>query len=496
MSNSSLINPILSIMHISDIHRIHGAKVTNAELISSLISDCKKFDSISPSIKKPNLIVVSGDLIQGLTVNGGEYPEDLEKQYSEAKAFLIDLTNIFLNGDRSRVVIVPGNHDVDWNSAYSSMKKEPLETIKVLNSLLSQYSLYRWDWDKLELYKINNLELYQRRLDYFSNFFQEFYDGFEIEYEISPEYQYSLYKISNDIIIAGFNSCDFNDCFNQCGNISKEAISKCHMRIETKYPNAKLRVAVWHHNFLGPPLRTDYMDRSNIELLLDKGFRLGLHGHQHKSESRPFQQFLHDDEKMVIVSSGSLTAGAKELPTGFNRQYNMLELDSSLTQVRVHIREMVTNGIFSNGRHTFMGGDSYIDLSWTEYKYSYLLNMNRNGGQDLKYLEKIEQFMNSEQFFEALELIDESTLDNSDYLKKLKSTCLVELSHWDDIISHIGNPKNIEDISYLFKAYLKISDFEAADRLIEGKLSCKFFDESTLRSFKSRINAEKKLKGL
>lgn len=496
MSESSEINPFLSIMHISDTHRISGANITNAELKSSLISDCNKFNSDTINIKRPDIIILSGDVIQGLTIGGGNYPADLEKQYKEAKKFALDMVDTFLEGDRSKFIMIPGNHDIDWNLAYSSMEKVNLKSNEVLKALLTQDSLNRWDWKKLELYKIKDLELYQRRLDYFSNFFQEFYEEFEIEYNFSPEFQYALYKISDDIIIAGFNSCHFNDCFNYSGNISREAISNCHMAIEKKYPNAKLRIAVWHHDFHGPPLRTDYMNRGIIELLLDKGFRLGLHGHQHKSESRPFHQFLQDEETMVIVCAGSLTAGAKELPTGFNRQYNMLEIDASLDKVRVHIREMVTNGIFSKGRHMFMGGKSFVDLSWTQHKASELLNLNKDGGQDLKVLEEIEKLIHLDRYKEALELIDDSSLNEKDYLRRLKATCLEGLSRWSDLVEHIGTPKNVDDISNLFKSNLNTKDFEAAERLLESKLTQGFLDGKALNDFKKRIEIEKKLKGL
>jgi hypothetical protein len=490
------INPFLSIMHISDIHRTNGAIITNSELKSSLLSDSIKFSSEIPQIKKPDLIIVSGDIIQGLTVGVGNYPSDIENQYFEAKNFLLELVNIFLEGDRSKLIMVPGNHDVDWNLAYSSMKKTQLKSHEVLKALLSNESRYRWNWGKLQSYKISDMALYHRRLDSFSNFFQGFYDGYDVEYKISPEFQYSLFKINDDIIVAAFNSCHFNDCLNYSGDISREAISNCHMAIEENYSKAKLRIAVWHHDFHGPPLRTDYMDRGIIELLLDKGFRLGIHGHQHKSESRPFYQFLQDEETMAIVSAGSLTAGEKELPSGFNRQYNMLEIDTSLTKVRVHIREMISNGIFSKGRHTFMGGKSFADLSWTKYGPSELLNYIKDGGQEIKILDRIEKLIHENQYKEALELIDYSGLNNENYLKRLKADCLEKLSCWDELIQHVGVPENANDISVLFKSYLKINNFKEPDELLERESTLDFLGQSALDDFKKRLAMEKKIKGI
>ena len=36
---------------------------------------------------------------------------------------MIRLAEKFLDGDRSRVIIVPGNHDVDWNLAFQAMRR-------------------------------------------------------------------------------------------------------------------------------------------------------------------------------------------------------------------------------------------------------------------------------------------------------------------------------------------------------------------------------------
>ena len=55
-------------------------------------------------------------------------PDEIRQQYSEAKNFLEDLTDFFLNKDKSRIVIVPGNHDVDWNVTKNLMTPIVKET--------------------------------------------------------------------------------------------------------------------------------------------------------------------------------------------------------------------------------------------------------------------------------------------------------------------------------------------------------------------------------
>lgn len=108
----------ISILHISDLHKNEGDDFKN--LFQSMKDDCDCY--VGQGITKPNIIVVSGDLIRG-----GE-TEEIRSQYAEAKAFLEDLTSYFLDGDKSKIIIVPGNHDVDWNVSKDQIKPLNRET--------------------------------------------------------------------------------------------------------------------------------------------------------------------------------------------------------------------------------------------------------------------------------------------------------------------------------------------------------------------------------
>lgn len=489
-------NSDLSIMHISDIHRIKNANISNSELVSSLLSDLRKYNNNSPSIRKPDVIIVSGDVIQGLPLNRGTYPGDLLNQYSEAKEFLIELANTFVGGDRSKVIVVPGNHDIDWNMAFSSMEKVNIVKSNVLPSLQLHDSDYRWDWKNLELYKVVSKENYNKKINYFNDFFDDYYKGYDIDCDIDPDFQYAIHPISDDIIIVGFNSCHRNDCFNFSGCISMEAISKCHLRIEEKYQQHKIRIAVWHHDFHGSPLRTDYMDQGAIDLLLDKGFRLGIHGHQHKSETKPFHQFLQNDEKMVIISAGSLTAGKSELPSGYNRQYNILELNLEMRKIRVHIREMVSSGVFSKGRHTFMGGLSFVDFEWSEFKETELINLGSSGGKRLADLEHVEELIHIGKFAVALSIIKTLNMEKEAYIRGLAITCLEGLQQWGKLTEFIESPKNLEEFSSLFKGLLKTSRLEDAEKLLSEDLIQLHFPDNIIGDFKMKINIEKRIRGI
>ena len=100
-----------TILHISDLHRTSGPRIDNNELLAALASDATRWSK--EGIPKPDLVVVSGDLIQGVPIGTSDPDSKIAAQYVEARDFLRQLTDKFVDSDRSRVVIVPGNHDVD-----------------------------------------------------------------------------------------------------------------------------------------------------------------------------------------------------------------------------------------------------------------------------------------------------------------------------------------------------------------------------------------------
>ena len=118
----------LSILHISDLHRARNNPIRNDVLLDSLENDCRHFSAEEgPKVRAPDLIVVSGDIVHGISSDVPEPDECLREQYDEASGFLTRLAERFVGGDRNRVIIVPGNHDV---SAYHVDKS--LEPVDVL----------------------------------------------------------------------------------------------------------------------------------------------------------------------------------------------------------------------------------------------------------------------------------------------------------------------------------------------------------------------------
>src|SRR5216684_1145042 len=113
-----------SILHISDLHRDLTNELGNAPLLESLVRDVQqRYASNDPPISKPSLCIVSGDLVYGAKAGSSNFADELTRQYVQAKELLVGIADGLLEGDRQRVVLVPGNHDVSYNHVLNASQQ-------------------------------------------------------------------------------------------------------------------------------------------------------------------------------------------------------------------------------------------------------------------------------------------------------------------------------------------------------------------------------------
>jgi hypothetical protein len=84
------------------------------------------------------------------------------------------------------------------------------------------------------------------------------------------------------------------------------------------------------------------MDPDLIQNLIDRGFSLGFHGHQHRPQFLD-TRFRHGtDRRITVISAGTLCGGAS---FRFGRAYNVVELDTGTRTGRLHVREMQNDNL-------------------------------------------------------------------------------------------------------------------------------------------------------
>ena len=475
----------LSVLHISDLHRDPRNPIRNDVLLDSLENDQRRYSAEeTPPLRPPDLIIVSGDIIQGIKPDSENPGEALREQYSEALDFLFRLTDRLIKGDRSRVVVVPGNHDV---SAYhfekslcrvdilSDRKKE------LVTQLFSPESRLRWSWSEFELYEIANHTMYLQRLAAFAEFYGAFYNG-ERTYSLKPEKQTDVFDFPEfDLTIVGFSSCYNNDLFNKQGAIHPACIADAGNSLRAPAYAKRLRIAVWHHNTEGPPAYSDYIDPDLIQNLIDRGFSLGFHGHQHRPQYIN-TLFRHGtDRKMTIISAGTLCGDAS---FGHRRAYNVVELDTDAMNGRLHVREMQND----NMRLPIWGRRSLPPNTSAYYDFQYdpppvsIVPIN----EVTTALVQAQDLYDAAEYGKAAELLLD-WVESEQLARPLLLDCLVKLQNMVSLLDVFDPPSSEAEAIHVMDALWAKRDYDRLGEVLKLPLIAKSSDPSVVEIRKKYV---------
>lgn len=321
-----------SILHISDLHKPENCNMDN--LFYSIQTDCTTYTA--DGICKPEIIVISGDLVEGSKKDDGA--DIIRKQYEDAGKFLDKLVNYFLGGDRSRMIIVPGNHDYCYKVSKDSMELSPKDKLKDDYKQLKEADPYvRWNWDNRRCYHITNKELYNTRFDLFRDFYNNYFAGIrELPEEVDKD-SYIIELPLYHIAFVCFNSCYRLDHLNPMGCICPDAISKAHEKLVALNNMGYLLVGVWHHHVSGLPVENNYMDYRILNAMMQENIKMGLFGHQHVSTAVQEYSDITTKQSILLISSGSLYGNRYQLVTGVPRQYNVIEMNFRDEEVKLKL---------------------------------------------------------------------------------------------------------------------------------------------------------------
>ncbi|NDI85463.1 metallophosphoesterase family protein [Undibacterium crateris] len=460
---------MFSLLHLSDLHRSPHDPIENTSLIDALLADLDRYIVEKPEVPKPDAAIISGDIIQGVKLGTPNYANELAQQYDVAYEFLCSVAERFFGGDRSRIVIVPGNHDVCWNTARDAMRElDPEEPpIKAYAELFKASNNLRWDWSSRTIFDINDSNIYKKRLDSYWTFVERFYEGVDLKHPIDRERGFNLFELDGGrIVIAALESVHGNDCFCRQGAIKRGVLGACSLSIRDLPQQPILRMAAWHHSFQGPPHGDDYMDIVAVQEMVGCGFRLGFHGHQHQADASAYSIHLPDELSMAISSAGSLCAGSRELPQGTNREYNIVVIDDSYTSARIHVREMTQGNHFGRcGRGVFRV-DGFSKLRWS-------LPAGRAGAAPLDHRSfaattvlRAEKALQEGNVDTALELLESLGADIEGYARKLFIEAAQKSSQTEKLISLLQPPQSIDEFVVLIGAYFSANMLSEAEALL------------------------------
>lgn len=480
---------LFTLLHISDLHRSPHDPIENASLLDALLTDKDRYLIETPMVGAPDAAIVSGDIIQGVTLSTPNYAAELDRQYGVAYDFLAQLAVRFFSGDHSRIVIVPGNHDVCWNTAYDAMTELVPEypPIEAHAKLFHASSDLRWNWNTRTIFRITDPGGYKLRLGAYWRFMERFYAGAKLQHQLDHNRGFNLFELDNGrIVVAALESVHGNDCFCRQGAIERSVLGNCSLAIRDLPQQPILRIAAWHHSFQGPPQGDDYMDIASVHEMVGSGFRLGLHGHQHQADASAYAIHLPEELSMAISSAGSLCAGGRELPRGVNREYNVVVIDDGYESARFHVREMTQGSHFGKcGRGVFRM-DGFSELHWQ-------LPAGRAGGEPLKDQQftagiviRAEEALRNDRAADALSLLEEIKQPLTGHARVLFIEAARATRNANTMIAFIKHPQSIAEFIELFGAMLTEKQLDEAAALL-GRAGEFNVDVGTVEGLRAKL---------
>ncbi|WP_198954109.1 HEAT repeat domain-containing protein, partial [Moorena bouillonii] len=326
------------ILHLSDLHITTPEQATlwSNQLAQDLIQD----------LDIPNLdaLIISGDIANYST------PEE----YQAAQQFLDNLRQDF-SLDSKQIVLVPGNHDLNWKLAKRGYQLLDLEDYD------GEFKEGYYIEESPRVIRVRDEAKYQQRFAHFS----QFYEAIKAQpYPLDYDQQAIIdYFPDQNLLILGLNSAwELDHHFRDRASIHSGALSNAltEIRRNRDYGNC-LKLAVWHHplNSAGSDRITD---QAFIQQLAVAGFRFFLHGHIHKAETSLFRYDLSPTgRKLDQIGAGTFGAPTQELIPGYPWQYNLLKVKDNQLTVYTRRREEINGAWKPDSRWTQGAGVGALD---------------------------------------------------------------------------------------------------------------------------------------
>jgi small GTP-binding protein len=300
----------IHILHISDFHLENRNKIEFSR--TQLEVDL----NLELGVKRLEYLVISGDIANHAIDD--EYDAAFEMIDSIVKRFGLDA---------DRVIVVPGNHDLNWDSseeAYQFVPKRKLPKSLPKGKYISAGDLGAFLRDD-DHYKL-------RFANYNTKFFKKIYGG----NEYSLEYQNQgliVERPEDQILIVSLNSCwQIDHNFKDRADIHTGALSKVLDHLHEGDFDNWLKIAVWHHPITGKEMMNDEF----MQLLAVHGFQICMHGHIHES-IEAFHKY--DDKRGIhIIGAGCFIAPPGKEDPEIPLQYNLLTFDPASGEMVVNTR--------------------------------------------------------------------------------------------------------------------------------------------------------------
>jgi 3',5'-cyclic AMP phosphodiesterase CpdA/ADP-ribose pyrophosphatase YjhB (NUDIX family) len=300
------------LLHLSDLHLANEGR---AETAFGQISDDLAGEQ---RIERLDYVIISGDSTDHASPD----------EYGAAQVFVDQLCDGF-EVPRERLLIVPGNHDVDWTKSKDLYRPERADAVP--QRTVSQYQDPE---NKRYVEVVTDADAYKQR---FANFAEYHLATTEREYPLDYEKQIDAIEAGDgSIVLLGLNSAWNLDHYHRDrSSIMQTALNRGLRAAQSRGDDGALRIVVWHHPWQG---EAALADTAFFQRLVVNDFVIALHGHVHKPQTEQFQyEQSIEGRRLHVLGAGTLDS--PDVHRGYPWQYNLLSTEDGRVRLTGRGRE-------------------------------------------------------------------------------------------------------------------------------------------------------------
>lgn len=307
---------VMRILHFSDFHLRPGNGLGKSQgLLDKMLSS---LDAIQDE-KHIDLVVFSGDMVD----RGAEGFTSMEVAFGNFKFLVADKIANYLGLSADRIIIAPGNHDINQKADKKHVEKgiyEQLGSIKDIDDFVSDET----NFDDV------------KRIADFNKFQDGYYNALSgIEYHHTPLQSNIIMSIDGKKVgITILNSVW--RCYNSNTDKGRILIGQSQILDSEKYLNTcDIKLAVSHHDYNWV---RDF-ERPNLPKLITKNYNMFFCGHTHGADAellcRP------EGNTFFFTAPGLLHANVHELDGNYKNGYMIIDynVDEHIVRASRYIQD-------------------------------------------------------------------------------------------------------------------------------------------------------------
>jgi hypothetical protein len=308
----------------------------------------------------------------------------------------------------------------------------------------------------------------------FAEFYASFYEG-RRSFSLDPKAQFSLHDFPDlGLVVTGLSSCCDNDLFSRSGRIHPDCVAGATRAVAECARQGRIPLAVWHHNLAGGPRDSDYIDAEFLQSLMDGGFVIGLHGHQHRPQFLEHRFTADRKRALSVISAGTLCGGPHSLPSGRMRAYNLIDLNPEARTGTLHVRDMKNSG-FSMP----VWGAAYVP-EFTGSRMAFDLKIRPLSDFAMDAASEAQARLRHGDAAGALALVRIHATNQ--LARRVAIEAFLHLQDWPGIRTFCSPPQSSAEIIALCEALYQLGDKRALKELVESELVAQSVDAGVLQS--------------